>query len=90
MVMHVCNGDIKTHFWIVFQLMMQQFEMHIQLLVCDIKGRAGILFGKDAFGQLGNWQHYTNRIVYVKQLKIPLVVRKSISDIGTLSYQHLP
>ena len=63
-VMYTGNGDIKVHIWILISLMLQQFAVQLQFLVCDTKDRAEILFGKDAFVQVGCWQDYTNKIVY--------------------------
>ena len=35
-----------------------------------VTAKEELFLGKDAFNQLGCWQDYTNRIVYIKQLKI--------------------
>ena len=48
-VMHIDNGDIKVHFWIVILLYVQQDAIRFQTLVCNTNARAGTLFGKDAF-----------------------------------------
>ena len=63
-VMHKCNSDIKVHCWIVIPLMMQQVAIQLQLLVCNNKAGAGILFGKVALNQLDCWQDNINTIVY--------------------------
>ena len=71
-IMHTGNGNIQVHFRIVIPLFIQQVAIQLQLLVCDTKATEDILFGKGAFHKLGCWQDYTNRIVYIKQLMIPL------------------
>ena len=72
MVMHTGNRNIMVHCWIVVLLIIKQVAIQLPLLGCITKIRAGILLGKDAFDQLGCWQEYTNRIVYISG--------KSISD----------
>ena len=58
----------------------------LQLLVCDTKARTEILFGKYAFNQLGCWQDYTNRIVYIKQLRVPLALKKDLTIPATMTH----
>ena len=53
-VIHTDNGDIKVCFWITLQLNIQQVVTQLQLLVGNAKARTGILFGIDAFDQLGS------------------------------------
>ena len=45
-------GTLISDFWIVVPLFIQWIAIQLQLLVCDTKANAGILFGKDAFNQL--------------------------------------
>ena len=45
------------------------------------------MFRKDAFNQLGCWQDYTNRMVYVKQLTIPLVLEKGVTILANITTQ---
>ena len=78
MAVHTSNHNIKVYHWIVMPQMMLEAAIQLQLLVCITKAREGVLFGKTAFNQLAYWKHYTNRIIYIKQLAIPLVVEKSI------------
>ena len=49
----------------------------------------GILFGKDAFDQLGCWLDYQNRMVNVKQLTTPLVLQKKKSEYYQPKYGSL-
>ena len=76
MIMQTGNDNIRVHFGIVILLFIQQVAIHWQLLVCGRKAKAGILFGKDVFSQLGCWQNYTNTIVYIKQVSIQLILQK--------------
>ena len=64
------------------------------MLVCDTKGRVGILFGKDAVDQLGCWEDFANRCVHKtadsstgnrKTVQIP--AGKSVQNIHTASFQ---
>ena len=57
-VIHIGNGDIQIHFFIVLPLLVQQVVIQLHFN----KARTKILFGKDAFDQL-HCQDYTNRIV---------------------------
>ena len=66
MIMYTANGYMKILFWIVIPLMKQQVTKQLQLLICDTKAKAGILFYKDAFNQSGCLQNYTNRILCIE------------------------
>ena len=61
-------------------MMQHKVAIQLQLLVCHTIAIAGIQFGKDTFNELGCWQNYTNRKVYIKQLPIQHVSAKSSSD----------
>ena len=78
MAMRTGNGDFKVLFCIVIPLMMQQVTVQLQLLDCNTKAKSGILLGKDAFDQLCYQQDYTDRIVYIKWPKVPLVLENTI------------
>ena len=71
MFMHTGNEKVRAHFGIVILLFIQQAGIQLQVLVCR---KAGILFGNYVFGQLGCELDCANRMVYVKQLAMPLLV----------------
>ena len=49
MVLYVSNGEIKVRFWKAIPLILQKVTIHLQLLECDTRAIAGILFEKDMF-----------------------------------------
>ena len=55
---------------------MQQVAIQQQLLIYDTQAKGGIVFGKDAFDQISWWHDCHNRLVYVKQLFVTLVLQK--------------
>ena len=57
-IIHTRNGDVRVHFGFVSPLYIQQFAMQMQLLVCHIQARVGILSDKDAFDKISCWQDY--------------------------------
>ena len=79
MLIHTGNCDIHIHFFIVIPICVQKVTIQLQLLICDTKARAGILFWKGASNQIGCWQDYTNRIMHVKQLTILLTLEKGVT-----------
>ena len=58
-VMLTGNGNTKIHFLIVILQFVQQISIQLQLLFYKTKARAGTLFEKDEFDQLGCWQDYS-------------------------------
>ena len=68
----------------VIPLLFEQIAIQKQLLVSNIQVRARFLFGKDAFVTIDCWKDYTNRLVHVKQMTIPLILQKK------LQYHQVP
>ena len=66
------NGPVKTHFWIDILLNVQGCMIQFKLLVCYTQAQTGILLSKMALEQLQTWQDYSNNMLYVKQIAIPL------------------
>ena len=67
---------MKVHSWIVIPLYIQQATIQLQLVVYGTKQKWESCLEKKYLFKLGYWQDYTNTIVYVKELMIPLVLEK--------------
>ena len=69
---HTGNRPVKTHFWIDILLDIQECMVQFKLLVCDTLAQTGILLSKMALEHMKTWQDYSTKMLYIKQMAIPL------------------
>ena len=78
MLINSKNGDARVYFRTVIPFHIQQVAIQLQMLLCETQARVGILFGKDTVYQLGCWQDYPERLLYVKQYIVLLVLQTEV------------
>ena len=74
---HTGGGMIESHLWIEIPLKLDNQVIQIKTLVCDSECPYDIVLGCTSLVQLLAWQDYASRQLYIQQISIPLVAKKS-------------
>ena len=80
---------IESHFWIEIPLKLDNQVIQIKTLVCDSECPNDIVLGCTSLPQLSAWQDYASRQLYIQQISIPLVAKKTVRILPRQDRQEL-